>query len=170
MPRDTISAFTGINVFLSNFSWAVVRYEGIEYNTVEHAYQAAKTLDPEQRLTVQNAPTPGLAKSLGQRVTKRPDWDEIKLGIMADLLKQKFLTGNPKLTEQLLGTRDMWLIEGNTWRDQFYGCTKDRLTAGWVGHNHLGRMLMTVRDQIQFQKPDLLTWDLYPEPQPWIAP
>src|SRR6185369_8674281 len=44
-----ILEFQGDNRFLSNFFPAEVIYEGITYPTAEHAYQAAKTLDPEQR-------------------------------------------------------------------------------------------------------------------------
>ena len=33
--------------FLSNFAYASVLFDGVSYATVEHAYQAAKTLDLE---------------------------------------------------------------------------------------------------------------------------
>ena len=43
--------------FLSNFSPAVVQYRGVKYRTVEHAYQAAKTLVFAERTQIQKAPT-----------------------------------------------------------------------------------------------------------------
>lgn len=40
--------------FLSNFWPAIVFYDGLEYPTTEHAYQAAKTLDWEKRIENRN--------------------------------------------------------------------------------------------------------------------
>jgi len=45
----TINTFRGKYRFLSNFYYAEVNYEGIRYPTVEHAYQAAKTLSTDIR-------------------------------------------------------------------------------------------------------------------------
>ena len=44
-PAD-VTEFQGEYRFLSNFWPAQVVFEGVTYPTSEHAYQAAKTLDP----------------------------------------------------------------------------------------------------------------------------
>lgn len=42
-----IAEFHGPYLFLSNFFPATVQLDGIPYPSVEHAYQTAKTLDPQ---------------------------------------------------------------------------------------------------------------------------
>jgi ribA/ribD-fused uncharacterized protein len=124
--------------FLSNFSPATVHLDGVEYPTVEHAYQAAKTLDETEREQVRSAPTPGEAKAQGQKVTVRGDWENIKVDVMRDLLRQKF--AGPPLRDRLAATAPRTLIEGNTWGDRFWGVYEDE------GENWLGRLLMEIRD------------------------
>lgn len=126
--------------FLSNFWPAVVTYDGETYASVEHAYQAAKTLDLELRRAVREAPTGAAAKKKGQAIPSsklRPDWPELKLQIMEDLLRQKF--AHADLRAQLLATAPKRLVEGNTWGDTFWG------SVSGVGENHLGRLLMEIR-------------------------
>ena len=123
--------------FLSNFHPATVRLDGVEYPTVEHAYQAAKTLDFSEREHVRSAPTPALAKERGQRVTVRRDWNDRKVAVMRDLLAQKF--ADPVLRERLAATTPLELIEGNTWGDRFWGVYEGE------GENWLGRLLMEIR-------------------------
>ena len=48
--KDWIPEFSGKYNFLSNFSNSPIKYEGIVYPTVEHAFQAAKTLNINKRL------------------------------------------------------------------------------------------------------------------------
>ena len=76
--------------FLSIFHPATVGLDGVEHPTVEHAYQAAKTLDPSEREHGRSAPTPALAKERGWQVTVRPGWNDRKVAVMRDLLAQKF--------------------------------------------------------------------------------
>jgi ribA/ribD-fused uncharacterized protein len=138
----TINSFSGHYRFLSNFYPARVTLDGIEYPTVEHAYQAAKTLDSGERQVVRRAGTPGDAKRAGRRVTKRGNWESVKLTVMGNLLRQKFKS-HRDLRQQLLETRDMQLIEGNTWSDTYWG------QCDGVGENHLGRLLMQIREELK---------------------
>lgn len=136
-----IVSFTGEHRFLSNFYKAKVRYEGIVYPTAEHAFQAAKSTDRIVRLTVGNLPTPSEAKRYGRRkVTLRPNWDGIKVGIMRDVLRAKFSA--PHLAKQLLETGDAELIEQNDWGDKYWG------KVGNQGENWLGRVLMEIRQEL----------------------
>jgi len=136
-----ITRFRGTWSFLSNFFPALIVLNGKTYPTVEHAYQAAKTVREEERVAIRQAPSPAQAKRLGQRVTLRPDWEQVKLGIMLDLLRRKFQ--DPALRRKLLSTGNAPLIEGNHWGDRFWGCVLEK--GRWVGKNHLGRLLMRVR-------------------------
>ena len=144
-----ITRFRGDHAFLSNFHPAEISFEGECYPTVEHAFQAAKTLDPGEREKVRLAATPTLAKRLGRKVTLRRDWEAIKVNVMRDLLRLKFQ--QPELREQLLATGTARLIEGNTWNDRTWGCVW--VKTQWVGRNLLGQLLMQVRTELQGPSP-----------------
>lgn len=136
-----ITSFRGSYRWLSNFYPAYVEFEGERYPTVEHAFQAAKTLEPRLRRAVRDVATPGLAKKMGRALQLRPDWEAVKLDVMLNLLRQKF--AHIRLLDLLLATGEAKLIEGNTWGDRFWG------TVDGEGENHLGRLLMQVRDELQ---------------------
>lgn len=138
-----IGPFRGKYRFLSNFWSCSVLYEGITYPSAEHAYQAAKTIDPEQRLLVsQNCPTPGDAKRRGRVLTLRTDWEDVKLVVMKSVIHCKF-TQNQILGDKLILTGNEELAEVNTWRDTFWGIYQSK------GQNYLGRLLMIVRSELQ---------------------
>lgn len=138
---EVIYEFTYENGFLSNFHPAEVTFEGMRFPSVEHAYQAAKMLDREERFNILRATTPGLAKRLGRSTMHlRADWERVKEEIMLDLLRQKF-AADP-LRARLLATGDSVLIEGNSWGDRYWG------VSGGQGLNRLGMLLMDVRREL----------------------
>jgi ribA/ribD-fused uncharacterized protein len=135
-----IDKFEGTYRFLSNF-WPSQVCLGVDiYPTIEHAYQAAKFTDPEIREKIRLAKDAKEAKRLGKRKGMRSDWDEIKLGIMDGLLRQKF--EDPELAKMLLSTGSEELVEGNWWGDTFWGVCKGK------GENHLGKLLMKIREEL----------------------
>jgi len=144
---NLIYGFQGPHRFLSNF-WPVphgIVFDNVIYPTVEHAYQAGKTLDPRQRRAILNASTPGEAKQIGRRMEiTQPDWEDWKLFHMEALVRSKFLAGT-KLGAQLLRTGGAKLVEANTWGDRFWG------KCHGTGKNHLGEILMEVRDDLRIQ-------------------
>lgn len=134
--------------WLSNFYKLTnpIVHEGIKYYSVEHFYVAMKTLDKEVRAKVAKHPLRGL-KALGKTLELRPDWEDIKLDVMKEGLRQKFLN-NFRLKRLLLKTGDLYLQEGNLWGDKFWGiCLK---TGN--GKNHLGRLLMELREELKISK------------------
>lgn len=131
--------------FCSNFHPSPITFDGVRFATVEHAFQAAKTLDSCERAHIAAAPSPGRAKRLGRRVQLRPDWDSIRCDVMFELLRLKF--ANPHLARLLLSTGDVELVEHNTWNDRFWG------VCGGAGSNHLGRLLMQVRAELHAAAP-----------------
>jgi hypothetical protein len=142
-----IDSFEGKFAFLSNFYPSPVTHQGAEYPTVEHAFQAAKTLDAEERERVRASATPGQAKRMGQRVALRSDWEQIKIEVMRRLLAEKFKDN--LLRDALLATGAATLIEGNTWHDNFWGdCRCDRCRKR-IGANNLGNLLMEVREMLR---------------------
>ncbi len=145
-----INSFQGEYFFLSNFFYSPFEYDGEIYSTVEHAFQAAKTFDSEQRQSIRQADSPAQAKYLGRAVPLRPDWEQVKFDIMLALLKQKF--AQTDLRQKLLNTGDSDLIEGNTWGDKVWGCILYK--GQWIGQNNLGKLLMKVRADIRQQSLD----------------
>ena len=115
------------------------------FPTVEHAYQAAKTLDMKQRKEIALIPTPAKAKRAGRKVDLRPDWDTVKIDIMRDLVWQKFRF-HPDLQDALLDTGNLVLEDGNHWNDGFWGICPPN---SGNGENHLGQILMEVRSNLR---------------------
>lgn len=151
----TIRGFQGEHRWLSNF-WPLPGHDG---KTVEHYFQAAKATNGDDSEWVMSAETPGKAKRCGRKIQVRENWDEIKLGVMVSLLRMKFQ--DPELRQRLLDTDDEELIEGNHWHDNFWGdCECGRLECAEPGENHLGHLLMNLRDEIG----DSLAYDGSDEP------
>ena len=135
-----IDSFDGEYRFLSNFYSSKIKYEGIEYPTVEHAFQAAKSLDENIRQSIAALPTPGAAKKAGRRsVVLRGDWEQVKISVMKELVSRKFEM--PEFRDKLFDTDDEELVEGNTWNDTFWGVCNGK------GRNELGKILMEIRDK-----------------------
>ena len=143
VPNE-IKGFFGQYRFLSNFYPSKVIFEGVEYPTVEHAYQAAKTNDWVLRGYISKMDTPAQAKRAG-RTLNTIDWHKRSLKTMEDLVLLKFIS-NTDLRRLLLMTGDAYLEETNSWHDTFYG------VCDGVGENHLGKILMKVREKIRNEK------------------
>ncbi len=132
-----INQFRDENYFLSNFYPAKVTFDGITYENNEAAFQAQKCKTRSERLQFAGL-DPSAAKKLGRRVSLRPDWEDVKIDLMEQIVKAKF--GNPELQAKLLATGDEYLEEGNTWGDRIWG------TVNGQGANNLGKILMRVRE------------------------
>lgn len=141
-----INCFDGEFAFLSNFYESPCEFEGMVYPTVEHAFQAAKTLDQLERIEIAAARTPGQAKRMGRRVQLREDWEAVKTDVMRKCLQSKFK--NPFLKDLLLATGDATLIEGTTWHDRCWGVCYCPTCKG-VGENRLGKLLMELREELR---------------------
>lgn len=148
--QTPIDQFDGAHAFLSNFAYSPVEALGMTFLTVEHAFQASKCPEradefrertPEELAKGERNMTPGQAKRLGRRVALRPDWNTVRLDVMASLVRQKF--SREPFKSRLLATGDRELIEGNWWHDRFWGVCEG------VGENHLGNILMKVRAELR---------------------
>lgn len=140
-PPPAITRFEGPYLFLSNFAPLP------DGSTLEHHYQAAKTLDEEEYIGVMAASGPAEAKHRGRKVKLRADWEEVKRDVMLRLLRTKFKR-EPYRT-MLLETENVPLTEGNTWHDQYWGSCSCPMHYGVEGANWLGRLLMQVREELR---------------------
>ena len=146
--NDAITTFqSDDHGFLSNLARADVTFEGEEYPSLEHAFQAAKTLDPALRAKIRAIRRPSGAREAGNtkwvRLATRPDWEDVKQGIMLQLVRQKF--AQPKFRKRLLATGDRVLVESSNRDDLYWGV--DRATG--EGDNRLGKILMQVRGELR---------------------
>lgn len=155
---SVITHFRGEYEFLCNFyrsgfavEWEWKGHSG-SFPAAENAYQVAKAvdLDEEWNTLQDHTPTiwrhfqripPGEAKRLGRKLDCRPDWQQIKIGVMESVLAAKF--SRPHLQDLLVGTGDAELQEGNTWGDCFWGVYEGH------GRNELGKALMRLRAKLQ---------------------
>lgn len=140
-----IERFRGQYRFLSNFALSPIEgSHGLIYPTVEHAFQAGKTLGLAERRRIAAAPTPADAKRIGRCVALRSDWAAFRFVVMRAALDRKFAL--PGFRARLLETGDALLVEGNTWHDQCWGdCDCGRSACHRPGQNWLGHLLMETR-------------------------
>jgi len=127
---------------MNNFCKAKMTIYGKIWETVEHAYQAQKTLVPGEQNKIWATASPREARNMGQLVQIRPDWNEVKDQVMTECVYAKF-TQHPNLKEQLLATADEELVEDSP-VDWYWGCGKDG-----TGKNMLGKILMKVRKELR---------------------
>lgn len=129
--------------FMSNFYPFKLIYNGIEYQNTEAAFQAQKCKYLSERNQFSKL-NPSEAKRLGRRVELRPDWEQVKDGIMYNIVLTKF-SSDEYLAYKLLETGEEVLMEGNTWKDTYWGVDLDTME----GKNKLGLILMKVRDVLR---------------------
>ncbi len=132
----------------SNLYRRRIVFEGREYPTAEHAYQAGKPRKDAVRQWILSAPTPGLVAMAAHGLYTWDivsDWSTIKKVRMRDVLRAKF-TRHPDLGELLLSTQDMRLVEAgrvNSAVNRFWGEVNGK------GNNTLGVLLMEIREELR---------------------
>jgi ribA/ribD-fused uncharacterized protein len=141
MSNTKIDSFRGPYRWLSNFAPVDVELDGVVYPSTEHAYQAAKTLDPVEREGIRALATPGQTKRAARQLTERADWTAVKEAVMLDLTRQKY--AREPYRGLLLATGQCEIEEGNTWGDVFWGVCRGK------GQNKLGQIIMQVRLEIR---------------------
>lgn len=143
---NTIGEFKGEYHFLSNFHPATFVYDNIHWPNSEAAYQAMKSRDRNVHLLFSQLTHPVQAKREGRMIDPiREDWNDVKVGIMRDIVYEKFRQ-NPDLKQKLLDTGDAVLQEGNTHNDRVWGVCPPH---SGMGENHLGKILMALRREFR---------------------
>lgn len=138
--------------FLSNFYPTRMMYCDHIYKTAEQLYQSAKCVKFKDRQKIRDAETAKKAKILGNFVTPRDRWEQIKVYTMENILDSKFSL-NPELRDMLCNTNGLKLISLNYWHDTFWGCcvcSKHKRK----GQNKFGLLLMKIRCKLIKQEDD----------------
>lgn len=150
MPANmVIDSFKGNFYFLSNMYplAAPIWYKGIAYRTSEHLFAALKSLNPVIRQHIANQKDGFAAKSEGKKIALRPNWSNIRTGVMKFVIQYKFSTNN-KIAEMLIGTEPATLIEGNKYHDNTWGTCMCENCRYKPGFNLMGQILMEERTQL----------------------
>lgn len=130
---------------LSNFAAFQLEWKGYCFHTSEAAYHWEKFIDTNVAvaISIRLAPSAHEAFKLAEKhhAARRPDWDQIKIGIMKQILRAK-ADQHEYVTRKLLATGNRQLIE-DSWRDDFWGWGPHK-----NGHNMMGRLWMEIRDEI----------------------
>jgi ribA/ribD-fused uncharacterized protein len=134
--RNNMNVIKG--TFLSNFWECDVVYNDMKYRNSESAFQAQKCANSSDKYKF-IALSGAEAKAMGKRVDLREDWNDVRLDVMYQVLQAKFAQ-NPDLYQQLKDTGSEEIIETNWWYDKYWG------VCNGVGENHLGKLLMWIRD------------------------
>jgi len=127
----------------SNYSSFMLEWKGKLYPTSEHAYHSEKFEDENIKEQIRNTRSAHDSQVFANKNKdkRRKDWDDVKLGIMKEILKAK-VSQHPYVMKKLIESGSKELIE-DSWRDDFWGWgpSKD-------GENHLGKLWMEVRDEL----------------------
>jgi Lar family restriction alleviation protein len=131
---------------LSNFSAFNLRLHGFDYPTSEHAYHAEKFRNFRGDIAdlIARAPSAHEAFKIAERYRRNriPEWDEIKVSVMREILRAK-AAQHEYVRRKLLATGDRELVE-DSWRDDFWGWGPN-----CDGQNMLGKLWMEVRAELR---------------------
>lgn len=119
-------------------------WKGLTFPTSEHAYHWEKfTGHPNIQKKILNAKSAhdSLKIAHSHRDKYISNWDDIKLGVMKDILREK-LRQHPYVLKKLMETGNRTIIE-DSWRDDYWGWGPNQ-----DGMNHLGKIWMELRDEI----------------------
>ncbi|MBD0838090.1 NADAR family protein [Streptomyces sp. TRM68416] len=119
-----------------------VEFAGRTYASVLHGYWALSAADADDHDRIRAADTPHEAQMLGGRAVRRDDWPELRLAVMAGLLRAKF-TQHPGLTEVLLSTGDARISYTGLSDSPYWTDARDDRGRNWVG-----RLLELVRSEL----------------------
>ena len=133
---------------LSNFSAFQLWFAGLRFETAEHAYHWMKfPRRPGLQARIREAWSAHDAFTLAgeEKANRRPDWDDVKVEVMRDILRHK-VKQHAYVRRKLLDTGDRELIE-DSWRDDFWGWGPNR-----TGLNMLGKLWMEIRAELRAQQ------------------
>ena len=135
----------GICASLSSFAYAPMYIDGRAFATAEHAFSTTSAAKVYRAMFDMTSKTyigddPKVAKKCGGRAffkkhgfTLRPDWDNIRLVLMTEILDERDLQ-NDASRRALAATGRSPLVHRGFRIDRFWGSQKQR-----GGHNHHGR-------------------------------
>ncbi len=131
----------------SNFSSFMLSWKGKDYMTSEHVYHSERFNEEERKEAIRSRRSAHDAYTYAQehKPLQRSDWNEIKVSVMKEILREK-VKQHPYVLKKLLESVDRPLVE-DSWRDDFWGWGPNK-----DGVNMLGKLWMEVRDEIRAEE------------------
>ena len=175
-PDSNVTAFRSDNNPLSNFYSCTLVSGDITFKSVEHFYQFECCMNcdrPDLAQKVIEAESPKLAKQIAydlkrsispERLAK---WFKARIIVMENALKLKW-NSCAKFRQALMQTSGMTIAEAT--QDTFWGVgvapnlAQETRCSKFIGDNHLGRLLMGIRDYVIQREPTSLTDVEFPPP------
>lgn len=132
---EQVIFFKGEENPLSNLYECTVCYNGFYYASSEHAYQYCKCYYHEEYDlcdSILKEESPRIVMNIGRKCDTTPDWNNMKLQIMNDILCAKFICCKP-YRDILLQNKGKKLVEA----------TYNKFWGGFgKGQNYLGKLHM----------------------------
>ncbi|GAA2357563.1 hypothetical protein Cme02nite_51240 [Catellatospora methionotrophica] len=128
----------GIDALTPDYPAEITAF-GYTYPSITHAILALSTSDPEWHDRIAQAEGPKAARTAAKGASRRTDWADRRLAVMAVLLRQKF-SQHPELAEVLLSTGD-GRITYSALDDSYF-------SSGGYGANWFGRLLEVIRSEL----------------------
>jgi ribA/ribD-fused uncharacterized protein len=137
-----------------------IQWGGKEWRTAEALFQAFRFSGhpdgPEIQEEIRLERSPMAAKFVAKKHTDKmvvEPTSSLDLQNMENVVRAK-LEQHPQLKKELLATKDEVIIEdvtnrGLTGRNGFWGMAKNKITGEWEGENHLGKIIMKIRDELK---------------------
>jgi ribA/ribD-fused uncharacterized protein len=127
----------------SNFSSFMIEWKGKLWPTSEHAYHSEKFEDEGMKEEIRNSRSAHAALKFAEanKDKRKKNWDDIKLGVMKEILHAK-VEQHPYVMKKLLESGEREIVE-DSWRDDFWGWGPNK-----DGKNHLGKLWMEVRKEV----------------------
>ncbi|MEW2555117.1 NADAR family protein [Streptomyces zhihengii] len=138
---------------------APIVFAGESYASVLHGYWALSVADVADRGRIRDAGSGREAHDLGGRATHRSDWPDVRLAVMAELLRAKF-TQHPELARVLLSTGDARISYTGFSESPFWRDVPDGRGRNWMGRLlELTRSELVARQLLRPEDPDVLNED-----------
>lgn len=143
----TEGGFSGLSNKATGFPLLV---NGLRVPSSEHLFCALKYPDQpgvQEEILSHSSANSALLKirKLGADIKTRSDWKNIEIDAMYYCLRAKLIWNWVAFGRLLKETGDREIVEISSRKDQFWGAVQK--SDGFHGENHLGRLLMKLRDE-----------------------
>lgn len=126
-----------------------LRVNGVIIHSSEALYQACRFpshLAAQERVLAQKSPMTAKMVSKPFREHTRPDWEEVRVGIMRWVLRVKLICQWESFGTILSSTGHRPIVE-DSHKDRFWGALPQE-DGNLIGANVMGRLLMELREEL----------------------
>ncbi|MFE6889908.1 NADAR family protein [Streptomyces sp. NPDC057694] len=131
----------GLFVLRNDFPARIV-FAGESYASVLHGYWALSAAEASDRADIRDAASGREAHDLGGGAARRKDWPDVRLAVMAGLLRAKFAQ-YPELAQVLVSTGDARISYTGFSDAPFWTDAPDNRGRNWTG-----RLLELIRSEL----------------------